>query len=290
MKNFKRNLFIVGVLFVVSIASGFIYAKSRNVKGEEFIKEAEINNEIEEITTIGEEKTNEIEDIISVALVENQEEIVNEEIISNEIKEESKEIKSQNIDEVKSSNKPGSDTKTTKQVDNKATTSTNTQKDNKPTIPSTSNEAKQVETPVIENKKVEPQIEPNTIVKDPEPVKVEEPVKPVETKPIIKAPTREYKINTIYMDKLRNTIITEVTNNLEQLNKFGITSVDDYKIEETSSICTYNGGNRSGWTYENATAYNTFKNSILKGKSMKIYAVDEYQNGEYIQTLCYYGH
>ena len=55
-------------------------------------------------------------------------------------------------------------------------------------------------------------------------------------------------------------------------------------------MCTFNGGYRSGWTYENPSAYATFKASILKGTSIKIYAVDEYQNGVYIQTLCYYGH
>ena len=117
-----------------------------------------------------------------------------------------------------------------------------------------------------------------------EEVKIEE-NKTIETKPV-----RTYKINKTYINKLRETIVTEVTNNLEKLNKYGITSVEKYTIIEDDSICTFNGGHRSGWTYENPSAFATFKSSILKGKSMKIYAVDEYYNGEYIQTLCYYGH
>lgn len=148
--------------------------------------------------------------------------------------------------------------------------------------------------------------QPKTEVKNtpqPEPVqteqpKVEEPKKeeskPVENKPVETAkppaPVREYKVNQNYINKLRNTITTEVSNNLAQLNKYGITDVSQYQIIVDSSICTYNGGNRNGWTYENISAYNTFKSSILKGTNLKIYAVDEYQNGEYIQTLCYYGH
>ena len=109
--------------------------------------------------------------------------------------------------------------------------------------------------------------------------------KTIETKPV-----RTYKINKTYINKLRETIVTEVTNNLEKLNKYGITSIEKYTIIEDDSICTFNGGHRSGWTYENPSAFATFKSSILKGISMKIYAVDEYYNGEYIQTLCYYGH
>lgn len=118
--------------------------------------------------------------------------------------------------------------------------------------------------------------------------------KPVENKPVETpkqtTPVREYKVNSTYINKLRSTIITEVTNNLSQLNKYGITDVSQYKISEDSSICACYGGHRNGWTYENITAYNTFKSSILKGTSIRIYAVDEYQNGQYIQTLCYYGH
>lgn len=109
--------------------------------------------------------------------------------------------------------------------------------------------------------------------------------KTIETKPV-----RTYKINKTYINKLRETIVTEVTNNIEKLNKYGVTSIEKYTIIEDDSICTFNGGHRSGWTYENPSAFATFKSSILKGTSMKIYAVDEYYNGEYIQTLCYYGH
>lgn len=136
-----------------------------------------------------------------------------------------------------------------------------------------------------------------------EPVKTEQPKaeipkqeenKPVENKtveiPKPSAPVREFKANQNYINKLRNTITTEVINNIEQLNKYGITEVSQYQIIVDSSICTCYGGNRNGWTYENISAYNTFKSSILKGTNMKIYAVDEYYNGEYIQTLCYYGH
>lgn len=137
----------------------------------------------------------------------------------------------------------------------------------------------------------------------PEPVQTEQPKaeepkkeesKPVENKPIETpkptAPVREFNVNQNYINKLRSTITTEVTNNLEQLNKYGITDSSQYQIIVDSSICTCYGGNRNGWTYENVSAYNTFKSSILKGTNMKIYAVDEYYNGEYIQTLCYYGH
>ena len=85
-------------------------------------------------------------------------------------------------------------------------------------------------------------------------------------------------------------LFRSVKNNISSLNKYGITSFEQYKIIEDSSICAYNGGNRGGWTFENPTAYNTFVKSILKGTSLRIYAVDEYQNGEYIETLCYYGH
>lgn len=126
-----------------------------------------------------------------------------------------------------------------------------------------------------------------------EPIKVEEPKKE-ENKPAKKTeqtePIREYKVNQNYINKLKNTITAEVGNNLEKLNKYGIKNVSQYQIIVDSSICTCFGGNRNGWTYENVSAYNTFKSSILKGTNIKIYSVDEYYNGEYIQTLCYYGH
>lgn len=119
--------------------------------------------------------------------------------------------------------------------------------------------------------------------------------KPVENKtvetPKQSTPVREYKANQTYINKLKNTITTEVTSNLDSLKKYGITDVSQYKIiDDDSSICACYGGNRNGWTYANVSAYNTFKSSILKGTYLKIYAVDEYYNGEYIQTLCYYGH
>lgn len=129
--------------------------------------------------------------------------------------------------------------------------------------------------------------------------KVEKPKKeeskPVENKPVETpkqtAPVREYKANQTYINKLKKTITTEVTSNLASLKKYGITDVSQYKIiDDDSSICACYGGNRNGWTYANVSAYNTFKSSILKGTYLKIYAVDEYYNGEYIQTLCYYGH
>ena len=167
-------------------------------------------------------------------------------------------------------------------------------KENKQT--STSNKT------TMSNNNSQPKTEVNNTPQQ-EPVKTEQPKveepkkeesKPVENKPVEtskpSAPVREFKVNQNYINKLRSTITTEVTNNLEQLNKYGITDVSQYQIIVDSSICTCYGGNRNGWTYENISAYNTFKSSILKGTNMKIYAVDEYYNGEYIQTLCYYGH
>lgn len=141
-----------------------------------------------------------------------------------------------------------------------------------------------------ETKPTTPQEESNPVVEKQEETKQEE-SKKEETIPTETKPSRTYKINTTYINKLKQTVITEVTNNLDKLNKYGITSVEQYTIiDDDNSMCAYNGGHRSGWTYENPSAYATFKSSILKGTSIKIYAVDEYQNGIYIQTLCYYGH
>lgn len=162
--------------------------------------------------------------------------------------------------------------------------------DNKQTLNTTSKT-----TEITNNYQTKTEIK-NSQTKEPEktePIKVEE-SKKEESKPVeIQKPTepiREYKVNQNYINKLKNTITTEVKNNLEKLNKYGIKDVSQYQIIVDSSICTCYGGNRNGWTYENVSAYNTFKSSILKGTNMKIYAVDEYYNGEYIQTLCYYGH
>ncbi|MBE5820165.1 MAG: hypothetical protein E7310_05075 [Clostridiales bacterium] len=144
--------------------------------------------------------------------------------------------------------------------------------------------------PETETKPTTPQEESYPVVEKQEETKQEE-SKKEETIPTETKPSRTYKINTTYINKLKQTVITEVTNNLDKLNKYGITSVEQYTIiDDDNSMCAYNGGHRSGWTYENPSAYATFKSSILKGTSIKIYAVDEYQNGVYIQTLCYYGH
>ncbi len=174
--------------------------------------------------------------------------------------------------------------------ENKQTVASNKQTSNTSNKSSISNNNYQPKTEVKNTPQPEPVQTEQTKVEEPK----KEESKPVDNKPVETAnppaPVREFKVNQNYINKLRSTITTEVTNNLEQLNKYGITDVSQYQIIVDSSICTCYGGNRNGWTYENVSAYNTFKSSILKGTNMKIYAVDEYYNGEYIQTLCYYGH
>lgn len=174
--------------------------------------------------------------------------------------------------------------------ENKQTVASNKQTSNTSNKSSISNNNYQPKTEVKNTPQPEPVQTEQTKVEEPK----KEESKPVENKPVETAnppaPVREFKVNQNYINKLRSTITTEVTNNLEQLNKYGITDVSQYQIIVDSSISTCYGGNRNGWTYENVSAYNTFKSSILKGTNMKIYAVDEYYNGEYIQTLCYYGH
>ena len=264
MKRFL--VFILGIILSTGVAGGvgFINTKEKN-----HTVNVVPENVIEEI----QEKENEPINVI----------------IENEI-EEIKETENAKEDEIIEDEVIIEDNKTEVKQENKQTVTSNKQTSN------TSNKS------IVTNNNSQPKTEVKN-TPQPEPVqteqpKVEEPKKeeskPVEDKPIETpkptAPVREFKVNQNYINKLRSTITTEVTNNLEQLNKYGITDVSQYQIIVDSSICTCYGGNRNGWTYENVSAYNTFKSSILKGTNMKIYAVDEYYNGEYIQTLCYYGH
>lgn len=244
-----------------------------------------VNNNVKEnkVSISSENVTEEIqnnEETINVVLENNEEqeelseemkEDINEEIATEENRKEVIPNKQQTVTPiVNSSYNQSSNTsaKTTSTTNNTSQSKTETQTTTKP-------EPVKAEQPRVEEQKKEEN-------------------KPVESKPIETpkptAPVREFKANQNYINKLRSTITTEVTNNLEQLNKYGITDVNQYQIIVDSSICTCYGGNRNGWTYENVSAYNTFKSSILKGTNLKIYAVDEYYNGEYIQTLCYYGH
>lgn len=268
MKKPKKLIIIVGVILLISILVGIVLAKD-NEKENKVIDSLEID-------------TDEKEETLNVILEDNEENETEE-------KQEDPEIKQENIIEEKQEEKVSEEkTANVNSNSNKQTSNDS----GKTTSAKTSNTNQKVET------KPEVQATPS------EPVKVEQPQattpkqeesKPVENKPVEKpvqtAPVRTYKKNQTYINKLRSTIVTEVTNNLDRLKKYGITDISQYRIiDDDSSICTYNGGNRSGWTYENISAYNTFKSSILKGTYLKIYAVDEYQNGEYIQTLCYYGH
>ena len=207
------------------------------------------------------------------------------------IEDKVKEIKEQENEEIIDEKGVKEDKKPEVKEESKQTTTSNKQTSNNSyNKSSVSNNSSQPKTEVNNTPQTEPVQTEQTKVEEPK----QEESKPVENKPIEtqkpSAPVREFKANQNYINKLRNTITTEVTNNLEQLNKYGITEVSQYQIIVDSSICTCYGGNRNGWTYENVSAFNTFKSSILKGTNMKIYAVDEYYNGEYIQTLCYYGH
>lgn len=281
MKKSKKLIIIIGAILIISIIVGVVLANNTKKKNK-IIGSLEINTDENEI--IKEEPIN-----VIVEDSEKQEDEP-EEIQVDKVEEKV------SIEEVSIEEQP-------KVIDNQDKPKTTTSSVNSNSNKQTSNSSKQTTSiaTINTNAKAETKIEVQTT--PPEPVKVEEPQvaipkqeesKPVENKPVEKpvqtAPVRTYQKNETYISKLRSTIVTEVTNNLPNLNKYGITDVSQYQIIEDSSICTYNGGNRSGWTYENVTAYNTFKSSILKGTSIKIYAVDEYQNGEFIQTLCYYGH
>lgn len=262
MKRFL--VLILGIILSTGVVGGvgFVNTKEKNntvnVDFENVIEEVKEKDD-ESINVVIESEVEEIKEPEEVNEVEKDEIIIEDS--TPEVKQEKKQTETSN--------------KQTSNTSNKVTVTNNNSQS----------------TTEVENT---PQPEP---VQTEQP-KVEEPKKeeskPVENKPIEtpkpSAPIREFKVNQNYINKLRNTITTEVTNNLEQLNKYGITDVSQYQIIVDSSICTCYGGNRNGWTYENVSAYNTFKSSVLKGTNMKIYAVDEYYNGEYIQTLCYYGH
>lgn len=262
MKRFL--VLILGIILSTSLAGGigFVNTKEKNntlnVDSENVIEEVQ-GKEDESINVVIESGVEEIQEPNEVNEIERDEVIIEDN--KTEVKPEKK--------QTATSNQQTSNTSKKGPVSNNDSQSKTEVKNTTPSEPV------QTEQPKVE-----------------EPKKEES--KPVENKPIEKpkptAPVREFKVNQNYINKLRSTITTEVSNNLEQLNKYGITDVSQYKIIVDSSICTCYGGNRNGWTYENISAYNTFKSSILKGINMKIYAVDEYQNGEYIQTLCYYGH
>jgi len=255
----KRFLFlIIGIILSTGVVGGVGLVNNKEKEANPPIVESQ--NIIEEVQEKEEEPINVVVES-TVEEIKEQEEITKDEIVNEDKKQEVKQ-------------------------ENKQTTASNKQSSN-----STANKS------TVSNNNTQPKQKINNTPKS-EPVQEEQPEaeepkkeesKPVET-PKPSTPVREFKANQNCINKLRNTITTEVANNLEQLNKFGITDVSQYQIIVDSSICTCYGGNRNGWTYENVSAYNTFKSSILKGTNMKIYAVDEYYNGEYIQTLCYYGH
>ena len=259
MKRFL--ILIVGIILSTGLAGGFELANNKE-KANKVIVETE--NVIEEIQD-NEEEAIEI-------ILENNDEVVDE-----EKEEENEKVV---IEEIKTEvNQEKKQTPTSNVNQNNKQTSNNS---NNTSVP---NNTSQTKTEV----NTTPQIEPVKTEQPKAETQKQEESKVVET-PKQTTPVREYKVNQNYINKLRSTITTEVTNNIDQLNKYGITDVSQYQIIVDSSICTCYGGNRNGWTYENISAYNTFKSSILKGTNLKIYAVDEYYNGEYIQTLCYYGH
>lgn len=262
MKRFL--ILIIGIILSTVVAGGVGLVNNKEKDNPPIV---ESKNIIEEVQEKEDEPIN--------VIIENAVEEIKEQEEVNELKNDEA-IKEDEKLEVKKENKQTSTSN--KQISNTS---------NKTTI---SNNNSQPKTEVNNTPQQEPINTEQTKVEEPK----KEESKPVENKPVEtskpSAPVREFKVNQNYINKLRSTITTEVTNNLEQLNKYGITDVSQYQIIVDSSICTCYGGNRNGWTYENVSAYNTFKSSILKGTNMKIYAVDEYYNGEYIQTLCYYGH
>lgn len=296
MKISKKIIIIGSVLLTICIVISIILINANKNK-EDLISNIIEKEETENLDIISEQdNNNEIDNEIS--------NIINNDDIQTIDKDESMDIVEKKAYDEKiddNSVKPKQETKV--ETPNKTITTnnssnkTNNQSSNtNQTVKSSKQEEIVTETKEPEkttepeSKPSTPQVESNPVVEKKEETKQEETKKeepvPTETKP-----SRTYKINTTYINKLKQTVITEVTNNLDKLNKYGITSVEQYKIiDDDSSMCTFNGGNRSGWTYENPSAYATFKSSVLKGTSIKIYAVDEYQNGVYIQTLCYYGH
>lgn len=266
----KRFLFlIIGIVLSVVAIVGVVIFNCTKKNNNMYI---DSENLIEEVKEIEDETVNDIVENQTVEENEGNDVLKTE---SNEVvnKDSTPEIKQENKQEVKSN-------KQTSNISNNSSKVINNSQPKEETKSIAQPEQIKEEQPKTQETKIEePKQEEN---------------KPVENKPIEEpkstTPVREFKINQNYINKLRNTIIDEVTNNISQLNKYGITEVSQYQIIVDSSICTCYGGNRNGWTYENISAYNTFKSSILKGTNMKIYAVDEYYNGEYIQTLCYYGH
>lgn len=267
MKKSKKLFILIGEIILISILLGIIILNER---------ESKVIDSIE----IGKEESEKNEEPLNVVLA-NEEEQKNEvtEIEKNGTLEEDK---TKTETEQKKTKEPTSiiNTNIDKQASNDTSKIVSVTLNNKTTNPEVKQETEN------SNKTIEQPQETNQKTEQSKPVEN----KPVENKPVNITPVRTYKVNQTYINKLKNTIITEATNKLDKLNKYGITSVDQYKIYVDSSICTCFGGNRNGWTYENVSAYNTFKSSILKGTNIKIYAVDEYYNGEYIQTLCYYGH
>lgn len=270
MKTFKKVLIIISIISTIVLILGLLLVSK--AKKEDGVK---VGNQDFETTNQRETESIDKDEEITIAIEEQEpkteEQLENsEETIESEIPNETS-IKNDNI--VNSN-----DTNKITKAKNNTTQNVNQSKPVEPNNQNTPNNTQQ-KTPIPQYQQTKP-IEENKPVE----VKKEEP------KPVVTTPVRTYKENTIYISKLRNTITTTVRDNLTSLNKYGITSAEQYKIKEDPSICAYNGGNRNGWTYENPTAYDTFVKSILKGTSLKIYAVDEYYNGEYIQTLCYYGH
>ena len=273
MKRFL--IFILVIILSLGLVIGVVLSNNNeNEKDNDIKLSLKPENTIEEIQNNEEEPINVILENDDVELEQTE-----------EVKEDKTEdvVNQENLVEVKQEKKQV--TTVSEKVQNNKQTSSNSNKNS-----GTDNDNLQTKT---ENKTI-PQKEPVVTEQPKAETPKQEESKPVENKPVETpkqtTPVREYKVNQNYINKLRSTITTEVTNNLSQLNKYGITDVSQYKISEDSSICACYGGHRNGWTYENITAYNTFKSSILKGTSIRIYAVDEYYNGQYIQTLCYYGH
>ena len=285
MKRFL--IFILVIILSLGLVIGVVLSNNNeNEKDNDIKLSLKPENTIEEIQNNEEEPINVILENDDVELEQTEEvkedkteDVVNQENLV-EVKQEKKQVAGQfdmfNYKQV---------TTVSEKVQNNKQTSSNSNKNS-----GTDNNNLQTKT---ENKTI-PQKEPVVTEQPKAETPKQEESKPVENKPVETqkqtTPVREYKVKQNYINKIRRTITTEVRNNLSQLNKYGITDVSQYKISEDSSICACYGGHRNGWTYENITAYNTFKSSILKGTSIRIYAVDEYYNGQYIQTLCYYGH
>lgn len=281
MKSFKKALIIISTILLVTLIIGaIVLANNQEKEVYENLsnKDIELSNEIET-----EEKNEEIIPNMEKILEVIDEQKEEKETIEQDIPETTK-IENNNTSVTKSTNSSITNKTTTNKVEALESTQSSTQStinnNNQPKTTATTVEQPKIENTPVVNKSEETKQQETT------------PVNPTPTNPtpVDITPVRTYKRNGTYIEKLKNAITTTVTNNLASLNKYGITSVEQFIITEDSSICVCYGGNRGGWTFENTTAYSTFINSILKGTSMKIYAVDEYQDGEYIQTLCYYGH